>query len=589
MNPNFKLDRPKVSDEEIEKHKDFDNLVKQFKEQSIQKARSDVNFLKNKKITYSAVIAGVVVICTVTYFTVFKNNPPKELTNDKIITTQQNQSSQTKSPKAFIAPPSKKMNVPYTSYKINATKGGEITHHTQSKIKIPAKAFVNKQGQDIVGDVEIKYREFHDQADIIASGIPMQYDSVGHQYHFESAGMFDIRGYQNGEQVFIKPDKPISVEMSSRQISDRYNQYVLDTIAKNWTYIKKDHPNGISEERLMTSASHNSENELNSPKLKELDKKIKSIPPKIDSVKVSYSKKIDALPKFSEPGKPAKASGKPQFELDVDYKDYPELAAFKNAVFEVGGENNNYNKELHQITWSSADISEGPQKGKNYWLTLKQGGRTEKLVVYPVLSGADYETALKQYEKKLADYQVALNKRLAHEKKLKEEMEAKQKAFIAEQKELEAAFLKEQIRVRQEMEKKLAEQFKTMGNQQRITRLFSVSNFGIYNSDCPSHLPKGASVKPMFVLEGNQNSVPTQLYMIEYGRNIVYNLYPETWTNISYDPEKEFSFCVLANGEMYVCDKEKFKQGLQNNGHFSFSKLPAEMSDVIDFRKALGI
>lgn len=588
MNPNFKLDRPKVSDEEIEKHKDFDNLVKQFKEQSIQKARSDVNFLKNKKISYSAVIAGVVVICTVTYFTVFKTQPPKEQAHDKIITTQKTQTSQTKTQKAFIAPPSKKMNVPYTSYKINASKGGEITHHTQSKIKVPAKAFVNQQGQDVVGDVEIKYREFHDQADIIVSGIPMQYDSVGNQFHFESAGMFDVRGYQNGKPVFIKPDKPITVEMVSRQTTDRYNQYVLDTIAKNWTYIKKDHP-VVSEEGVMTSAAQPSGHELNSPKLKELDKKIKSIPPKIDSVKVSYSKKIEALPKSAEPAKPAKASGKPQFELDVDYKDYPELAAFKNAVFEVGGENANYSKELHKITWSSADISEGPQKGKNYWLTLKLGNRTEKLVVYPVLSGADYESAIKQYDKKLADYQVALNKRLANEKKLKEEMEAKQKAFIAEQKELEAAFFKEQIRVRQEMEKKLAEQFKTIGNQQRITRLFTVSNFGIYNSDCPSQLPKGATVKPMFVIEGNQNTTPTNLYMIEYGRNVVYNLYPETWANISYDPQKEFSFCVLANGEMYVCDKEKFKQGIQNNGHFSFSKLPSETSDVSDFRKALGI
>ena len=75
MEPKFNLDRPKVSDDEINKHKDFNNLVKQFKEQSIQKARSDVNFLKNKKATYATVIAGLAVICTVTYFTVFNNIP----------------------------------------------------------------------------------------------------------------------------------------------------------------------------------------------------------------------------------------------------------------------------------------------------------------------------------------------------------------------------------------------------------------------------------------------------------------------------------------------------------------------------------
>ena len=34
MEPKFNINRPKVSDEEIKKHQDFDKLVKQFKEQS---------------------------------------------------------------------------------------------------------------------------------------------------------------------------------------------------------------------------------------------------------------------------------------------------------------------------------------------------------------------------------------------------------------------------------------------------------------------------------------------------------------------------------------------------------------------------
>ncbi len=73
----FNLNRPPVSDEEINSHKDFGELVKKFKNESIQKARSDVSFQKKKKMTYSAVIAGVAVICTVTYFSVFKKEPPK--------------------------------------------------------------------------------------------------------------------------------------------------------------------------------------------------------------------------------------------------------------------------------------------------------------------------------------------------------------------------------------------------------------------------------------------------------------------------------------------------------------------------------
>ena len=122
MESNFNLNRPPVSDEEINSKKDFGELINTFKKQSIEKARSDVSFLKNKKVTYSAIIAGVAVVCTVTYFSVFKKEPPKEIANDKIITKNQSttSTSNTKPSKAFVAPPISKLNVPYTSYKVKA-------------------------------------------------------------------------------------------------------------------------------------------------------------------------------------------------------------------------------------------------------------------------------------------------------------------------------------------------------------------------------------------------------------------------------------------------------------------------------------
>ena len=48
MGTKFNLDRKPVTDEEINSHKDFGELVNKFKKQSIEKARSDVNFLKNQ-------------------------------------------------------------------------------------------------------------------------------------------------------------------------------------------------------------------------------------------------------------------------------------------------------------------------------------------------------------------------------------------------------------------------------------------------------------------------------------------------------------------------------------------------------------
>ncbi len=585
MEPKFNLDRPKISDEEINKNKDFGNLVKQFKEQSIEKARSDKGFLKKGKISYAAVIAGVAVVCTLTYLTVSKINSNKTI-NDKTATLKNTTTPIAETKTAFISPPHKKINVPYSSYKVNAQKGGDIAHHTKSKVKVPKNAFVNKKGEEIMGDVEIQYREFHDQADIIASGIPMTYDSAGTKYHFESAGMFDVKGFQNGEPVFIKPDRTLTVEMASTNPEDHFNQYELDTVAQNWTCIKRD------KAILPKLAGPTPKDEVHAvagnKTTKALEEKIAAIPPKIENEKVVYAKKISALPKPQTPLKPLKSGGRPKFELEVDYKEFPELTAFKNAVFEVGEENKNYSKELSSITWTEAKISEGPSKGRNYLLTLKTRSRQEKLVVYPALSGADYECAYKTYEKKFADYNAGLEKRQQDEKRLQDEMQAKQEAYYAEQKKLSADLLKEQIRIHQQMEKQLTEQFNSMGNQQKITRLFQVSNFGIYNSDCAQKMPAGAYAEPSFTIN---NGVPLlnigKIYLIEHGRNIVYEM---PYGSISYDPKYIYSLCVISNGNIYTCSKENFSDLTKTQQ----KKLPLEVlndnvNDVADLRKAIGI
>ena len=591
MATKFNLNRPAVPDEEINSHKDFGELVKKFKAESIRKARNDIGFSKSKKIAYSSIIAGVTVVCTVSYFTLFKKNTPKQQSNDTIITSQKNSdiNSKSKSNKAFIAPPISKLNVPYTSYKVKAEQGAEIKHSTQSKISIPKNAFVNKQGQDIVGDVEIQYREFHNQADIIASGIPMAYDSVGIQSTLESAGMFDIKGFKDGEPIYINPKKTITIDLASNNGTNKFNQYVLDTVAKNWVYMKRDNMK-IQDKRLKTEQKQDKKEIEDNLKTISLQKQLDAIPPKIEAEKVVYTKKVNQLQKTTQPLKPVKSTeGRPKFELDVNYKEFPELEAFKNAVFEVGAENKNYTSKLSEITWSSAEISEGPQKGKNYVLTLKLRERVENLVVYPALTGANYDKALASYEKKFGDYKNLVSKREADEKKLKEEFEAKQQAYIAEQKKLNEELVRERIKLRQEEDKQYAEQFNTMGKQERIMRTFRVSNFACYNSDCPTSMPEGASLNPTYVInKGTSFITPTNTFLICHTKNLVYNF--NGHEAMTYNPQDTYSLCVMANGKMYTCSKELFASIVKEKQQkFPLLELPADVNDAVDFKKALGI
>ena len=592
MATKFNLNRQPVPDEEINSHKDFGELVNKFKKQSIEKARSDASFLKNKKATYSAIIAGVAVVCTVTYFAVFKKQPPKETNNDKIVTSQQNNTNtpNTKLNKAFIAPPISKLNVPYTSYKVKAEQGATLKHKSNSKIIIPKKAFVNKQGQDIIGDVEITYREFHNQADIIASGIPMTYDSAGVQSTLESAGMLDIRGYQNGEPVYINPKKQITIEFQSEHTADRYNMYVLDTVARNWVYVGRDNSlKGQKHEPSKTSAVDVTTEKTESPKTIELQKQLDAIPPKIEAEKVVYTKKVNQLPKVATPTKPTKATaGRPQFELDVSYKEFPELEAFKNAVFEVGAENKNYSSTLADVTWSSAEVSEGPTKGKNYILTLKLRERVEKLIVYPALTGADYDKALKTYESKFNDYKTAVAKREADEKRLKEEFEAKQVAFATEQKAITKQMIEERIRWQKEQEEQLNRQFQSINNQEKVTRIFNVTSFGICNSDCPTSMPQGEKMTLIFTMNNSDTFIRAEhTYLVCHSKNVVYNFYNPS---ISYDPRDTYSLCVLANGKLYLCDKTQLGTCFTNKQNkIPVKELSADVNDSYELKKAMGI
>ena len=138
MDLKFNINRPKVSDDEINKHQDFDKLVRQFKEQSIKKARGDESWWRNKKIRYTAVIAGVTVVCTITYLSLFNNQQQSKETakNDKITTsstkntsTEKNETGSSQShdnsapattkivaaKKPFVAAPSQKLKTPYAS------------------------------------------------------------------------------------------------------------------------------------------------------------------------------------------------------------------------------------------------------------------------------------------------------------------------------------------------------------------------------------------------------------------------------------------------------------------------------------------
>lgn len=132
-----------------------------------------------------------------------------------------------KIPDAFI--------VPFEVFEIDAQKGGTIkSSASNSTIRIPANSLVDKNGKLVKGKVLIQLREFRNSAQTAFSMIPMTHTMKGEEYNFNSAGMFEIRGKQNGEELGVKKGENISVDYEATEQLRGLNFYRLEDKTQKW-------------------------------------------------------------------------------------------------------------------------------------------------------------------------------------------------------------------------------------------------------------------------------------------------------------------------------------------------------------------
>jgi len=137
-----------------------------------------------------------------------------------------------------IDKPFDNIDVPFQTFNYSNSKGSTIDIKTGSQIKIPKGAFVDKNGNPVTKNIKVKYREFHDIGDIMLSGIKMTYEDEQQSGDFESAGMFEIRAYSGDEELSLKPNKEIDVEMASYKSGD-FNSYSMNEETSDWEFIEK--------------------------------------------------------------------------------------------------------------------------------------------------------------------------------------------------------------------------------------------------------------------------------------------------------------------------------------------------------------
>ncbi len=495
------------------------------------------------KKTWFAISAVAVSIAAMVYLSKNPTNSKDQITSGKDSLALEEFYKKEES-KPCINPPLEGVNILYTTYKVNAKNGGVFDFKTGSKIVIPKNAFVDEKGKLLKGEIELRYREFHDAVDFFVAGIPMTYDSAGVRYQFESAGMMEMLAYQNDKKVNMARGKSINIELASNYKGTEYNLYKLDTLKNNWSCMGKDRV----VEQVATKGVHELESAENITSVDETPA-YKTIEIKKVEIQKEKEIKIAAIPKaIVKPIKPEEANkDKFNFNIEVDPKEFPELAVFKGAIFEVGPENKNFNKAMYNITWDEAIIKEGNKKGDNYMLTLKKASKKYDLIVYPVFEGKNYEIALKDYADKFSKYNVVLEKHKVEEKRIEDEYQVKLAELKKQQKEIELKWKEEEAR-----------QFVTMETEQKVKRMFAINSFGVYNCDNPVAYPTGITCIANLLNEKKEKVICYDVFLVDKAKNALFSYAKNPITKFSFNPQSSNLLWTVDNGVLFWLKPEQF-------------------------------
>ena len=119
---------------------------------------------------------------------------------------------------------------------MKADKGGEFTAVSGAVLRIPPDAFADANGNPVSGEVDFKFREFRDAAEILSSGLPMTYDSAGVTQLFQSAGMFEARAEQQGKELRLRAGKAVDMDYPPARRGEDFNFYALSEDGEQWAF-----------------------------------------------------------------------------------------------------------------------------------------------------------------------------------------------------------------------------------------------------------------------------------------------------------------------------------------------------------------
>ncbi len=573
----------KLSEEQIQKHKDFDAVLQQ-----LEKTKPEPVY---RKLYFRvSAIAAAVVLLVAAWFALRPSANYDEIQQAWFAN------------RPCVDPPLQQIEPRFASFRVDNETGGELVHSTGSKLLVPAAAFVNSQGVPVEGNVTLRFREMHDFVDFFLSGIPMTYDSAGVEYTLESAGMIEVYAEQNGERLGLARDKTIGVELVSNVnvspslgLPKGFNIYKLDEKSRNWVYTAVDRMDLLDETNSLAGLDNNDPSANDGlpqayvAERNALNRRLENEKRKIEQ----------SLPVPVKPFKPQKAGSDDYvFELDFSAFNNPNATGkLAEAQQELALLYREYDNMLWRLVPGPAvdpetlkaqfaeveEVSISKADGAAYEIQLSKGSESISVLAEPVLTGADYTKALNEYQSSLQEWQQKMAQR---QQVLQEKIRAVETAIAEERKALEEKYRDQLDELRN---RGLDADAANMVVAKAVVNRFQINSLGIWNCDRPLP-PYMTQLRASFKDENGKALTYLKGYLVDKDRNTIGTFYVAEDARIRFNALSEkLLWLVTKDGKIAVFRSEDFNQVDKDADAFTFTlrKIDRELKDEQDVREIL--
>lgn len=483
-NRKINYNREVPSSESIKKKENFENILSQV-------SQTPSPFFKSIGF-WGAIGSSVIAMTLLTYQ--FINSTKKATAYDENPTLASNVKTELPNDTKCITPIHEEKDLEFDVFEIDPSQDNAVFVQGGAIIEIPANSFDLKNDHN---KVQIEARVFRTKAEAFVAGVPMDY---GDQKAFESAGMIEIRGSQNGEKIDFAEGKSLSVTLGLHKSPVDFNFYSLNDELGKWTA----HPaNYLTEDKLEDVDVL----ELES-KIMETNKEIKTIATNLDMIKTPMKADFHLAENENR-----------VFELKFNKHEFPELKSFERLQFEAKCSSIEY-REILEKTWSGVELVQ-LAKGKYEAQFSNQRGDKTSISVLPVVTGEAAEVAFENYKRALEKVEEEKAREEEKLKALEVENELRkirirgmaedQSARESEYWENRAANITEEMKAKKAM----------LNELYNASAEFTANRWGVFNCDKPVNYP-GAPVSPYTYAANDQIIDANMVFVFDLKKDVRY-------------------------------------------------------------------